>query len=142
LAIVKNKIFGRGLSFPLRTAPDGGFAKDIDSSRIVQSGINIILLHRLQQDPDTGNYVGERVWRPEFGSMIGVLKHEPNHPPTYRKVRKAIIDPIQKWEPRIKDLLVNLIPSENDPYVIYVFVSFKLISTNEVGNLVYPLYLE
>lgn len=131
---------GRGLRLPLKPGPDGGFEKDIDSERIIQSSVNVILLTRLYF-ADNGNPVGERVWRPDFGSNVTNLKHEPNVESTFRKVKRSIIDPIRKWERRIKDLTINIIPSPNDPYAVFVFLSYKIISSNEDGNLVFPLFL-
>jgi len=141
MAITRSKFLGRGLSFPLRIAPDGGFAKDIETSRIVQSCINIILLHRVTRDQNTGNFVGERVWRPDFGTELGVLKHEPNEASTYLRVERALTIPIRKFEPRIKDLIVDIRPAPTNKFMVGVSLSYKLISSNEPGNLVFPLFL-
>jgi phage baseplate assembly protein W len=135
------KFLGRGLRFPLNLGADGDFQKDIETERILQSCLNIILLTRLRRAAN-GNYIGERVWKPEFGSELTALKHEPNTPETYQIVRRAIMEPIQKWEPRIKDLVVNIIPSETDKYTVLVFISYKIKATNDDGNLVFPFFLE
>lgn len=141
MADITKKFLGRGLRFPLSVGPDGDFQKDIDSERILQSCINVILLTRLRR-AENGNLIGERLWKPTFGSELGALKFEPNTPETYQIVRRAIVDPIRRWEPRIKDLTVTVIPSETDKFTLLVFIGYKIKATNEPANLVFPFYLE
>ena len=57
---------------------------------------------------------GERVFRPEFGTIIKPTLFEPIDSFTINSIRESIVDAIQRYEPRviIKDLRVE--PSENN----------------------------
>lgn len=133
---LQREFLGRGLRFPLRPGPDGGFIKDIATDRIIKSSIGVILMTR----------IGERVWLPEFGSELGVIKHEPNHPTTWRRVQIKTFEAIDRWEPRIDQINITVVPSpspdrENN-FLLDIIISYRIIATNQPDNFVYPFYLE
>ena len=131
-----SRYLGRGLQFPLRPGPDGGFRKDRETSRIIQSGIGIILMTR----------IGERVWLPEFGSNLTVLKHEPNGPETWQRIQDEALAAIKRWEPRITNLQVIVQPSRSrshsGKFLVNVLIKYRIIATNKSDNFVFPFYLE
>ena len=130
------KFLGRGLRLPLRPGPDGGFQKDIETDRIISSSIVVILMTR----------IGERVWNPEFGSTLSALKHEPNNDITYNRVQRSVFEALERWEPRIKNLQVNVFPAPSfdsvGKFLLEITISYRVISTNRVGNFVWPFYLQ
>lgn len=127
---------GRGLQYPLKPGADGGFRKDVENERIIQSSIGVIL----------GTRIGERVMRRDFGSNLSSLKHEPNGPKTWNFIREEIFRALQTWEPRIDRLRVDVFPSPSaDPdgrFLLQISISYIIISSNVPGNLVYPFFLE
>lgn len=135
MAILR-EILGRGLQYPLRPGPDGGFRKDIANSRIIQSSIGIILMTR----------IGERVWNPEFGSEISALKHEPNSKLTWLRVQEETLSAVEKWEPRIDQLRVTVVPKPSADregnFLLDVIISYRIIASSTQDNFVWPFYLE
>lgn len=131
-----NKFLGRGLRYPLKPGLDGGFQKDRDSSRTVQSCIGVIL----------GTRIGERVMLRTFGSNLYALKHEPNTPTTWAIIKDDVFRSVKAWEPRIDNLEVDVYPAPtSDPngrFLLEIAIRYRIISTNVSDNLVYPFYLE
>lgn len=132
-----NKPFlGRGLQFPARPGPDGALRKDRENTRIIKSSIGVILMTR----------IGERVWNPEFGSQLYSLKHEPNHPTTWNRVKRKVLEAVDRWEPRIDNIQVTVIPSPKadvaNRFLLDILISYRIIATNVEDNMVYPFYLE
>lgn len=44
---------------------------------------------------------GELPWRPEFGSLLHLLRHRPNTPALDELARRYVVDALQKWERRV-----------------------------------------
>lgn len=77
----------------------------------------------------------ERPFHSELGSPIPTLLFEPMTPLTSLMIRRAIIDLISNFEPRVNLLDVEVIPSpENN--AMYCSVTFKIVNTER------PLTLE
>ena len=126
------KFLGRGLAYPIRLAPDGGFVRDIESTSIIQSSIAIILLTR----------PGERLWNREFGSNLYSLVHEPNSPTLWQLVKQEVFAAIDRWEPRIENIRVIVEPNPFNRFQLNIFVSYNIIATNTDENVVFPFFLE
>lgn len=131
-----NKFLGRGLKYPLRLGADGGFARDVETSSIIASSIGVIL----------GTRIGERIWNPEFGSNLYSLKHEPNTKITWNFVKEDVFRAIERWEPRIDRLRIDVNPSSRADstgrFLLEIVISYVIISENRTENLVYPFFLE
>lgn len=131
-----NRYLGRGLQYPLKPGADGGFRKDIENQRIIQSSIGVIL----------GTRIGERLMRRTFGSNLYSIKHEPNGPRTWNFIRDEVLRALQTWEPRIDQLRVDVFPSSApDPdgrFLLQIVISYIIISSNVPSNMVYPFFLE
>ncbi len=130
------EFLGRGLQYPLRPGTDGGFRKDIASVRIIQSSIGVLLLTR----------IGERVNLPEFGCELGTMKHEPNHPTTWERVQAKVTEAIIRWEPRVDNVKVTIVPfpstDQEGRFGVSIIIEYRIITNNQPGNFVFPFYLE
>jgi phage baseplate assembly protein W len=133
---IKREVLGRGLQYPLQPGSDGGFRKDIADPRIIKSCIGIILMTR----------IGERVWNPEFGSELYSLKHEPNSKLTWRIVQEEVLSSVKRWEPRIDQLSVTVVPAPSvdreGNFLLQINISYRIIASNTPDNFVFPFYLE
>ena len=83
---------------------------------------------------------GERVMRPDFGCGIHQYVFGLNDSATVGKVRKAVHESLVRWEPRIDVIDVNTEIKGNGE-VLLINVHYRVRSTNNYFNLVYPFYL-
>jgi Bacteriophage baseplate protein W len=121
---------GVGWSFPVQTDDQGQISLARQDEAIRQS-IRLII--------ETAK--GERLMRPTFGCGIHDLVFAPNDPLTAARasfeVREALID----WEPRIEVLNVQAQLATAEENTLLLDVQYRVRSTNNVFNLVYPFYL-
>jgi uncharacterized protein len=85
---------------------------------------------------------GERVMRPDFGCGIHNLVFAPNNVETIAQVVNDVQRSLVEWEPRIDVLAVEAVPDEMAPNCLLISVNYRVRSTNNRFNLVYPFYLE
>ncbi len=123
---------GKGFAYPLQTNLQGGIKVSKQEQKIKES-ILIIL----------GTQYGERVMRPDFGCNLKSLIFAPNNIGTANLARHYVEEGLTKWEPRIilDDITVENDNNDIQPKLI-IQVNYRIKSTNEPGNLVYPFYLE
>jgi phage baseplate assembly protein W len=76
----------------------------------------------------TSNY--ERPFHSEIGSPVRSLMFEPFSPMFVAAMRKAIIDMVDNFEPRVvvTDVLINYLPENN---AIEVTIQFKIVNTEK-----------
>jgi phage baseplate assembly protein W len=121
---------GRGWGFPVAVGGGGGI-RAAEHEESVRQAIWVIL----------ATAPGERPMRPDFGCGIHELVFSLNDSNTegllVEEVRQALI----RWEPRIElvDVTVGAPPGEE--LVLTIRVEYRVRSTNNVFNLVYPFYL-
>lgn len=74
----------------------------------------------------TSNY--ERPFHSEIGSPVRALMFEPFSPMFVATMKKAIIDMIDNFEPRVivTDVLINYLPDNN---AIEVTIEFRIVNT-------------
>lgn len=84
---------------------------------------------------------GERVMRPEFGCRIWELMFAPLTATTRGAMRHAVREALGRWEPRIEveDIAVRADPV--DPARVDIHVAYRIRSSNDRRNLVYPFYV-
>jgi phage baseplate assembly protein W len=121
---------GRGWSFPV-TADSDGRIRGSDHEESVRQAIWIIL----------GTSPGERPMRPDFGCGMHELVFSLNDANTagllVDEVRQALI----RWEPRIELIDVSVGSPPGQELALTIRVEYRVRSTNNVFNLVYPFYL-
>ena len=123
-------ILGTGLAIPLQLNERGGFRQVKHAEKVRQSVLVIL-----------GTQHGERVMRPRFGCNLRSLMFQPNNPATANLARHYVEQGLRTWEPRI---LLDSVVVENDNTGgrLLVRLSYRLKSTYEPQNLVYPFYLQ
>lgn len=122
---------GRGFSFPIESDTATGRLKETAEEEDIRQAIYIILSTKK----------GERVMRPEFGCdiynfMFGTVDYT-----SCRLMEQSVREALIRWEPRIRDIEVAVIPSEEDEGVLLVQITYAVRSTNNLYNMVYPFYI-
>lgn len=117
----------RILSFPLAgTGTDGSFtwAASSDSVRDVVWSI-------LLTEP------GERLMRPEFGAGLKRYIHQPNNETTRRLIADVALKALQRWEPRIDIIELNVTSSarELNRVSLNIFYRIRATGTQETVQL-------
>lgn len=120
---------GKGWVFPLGVSVQGS----VQQSSIVQNieeTILIILRTRL----------GERVYRPDFGSRLEELIFAPMNTQTLLLAKLYTQEALEKWEPRI---IVDAVRTEPDPVRdrLDIIIEYHPRNSHEQRSLVYPFYL-
>ena len=121
-------VLGTGLAFPLGVDDRGRIAlarEEID----VEQAIRIIL----------STAPGERPMRPEFGCAVHDCVFERIEADTLARIDQAVRVALDRWEPRIaiKDITFETRRAGE----LLVHLRYRLRATNDVRNLVYPLYV-
>jgi phage baseplate assembly protein W len=123
-------VFGNGWAFPVVPGPDGAFKFLTGDERIRQS-IWLIL----------ATTKGERVMLPEFGCGIHDLVFQPNTPALRGLIRSDVIDAMNRWEPRIDVIEVEVVTPRDQPNMVLITLDYRIRATNAFNNLVYPLFI-
>lgn len=123
-------ILGKGFAYPLQTNLLGGIKESKEAQKIRES-IQIIL----------GTQHGERLMRPNFGCNLKSLVFAPNNAATSNLARFYVEDGLRIWETRIR-LEEVVVQNDNTHASLLIHIRYRIKSTNEPGNLVYPFYLE
>jgi phage baseplate assembly protein W len=123
-------ILGTGWAFPLRIDGRGGMALSQHENDIEES-IFIIL----------GTAKGERRMRPDFGCEIHDLVFAPNNANTWGLAAYYVEDALGWWEPRIEVMDVDTQLDPDDSGKLLITIYYRIKSTNDERNLVYPFYL-
>lgn len=124
-------LIGRGWRFPIKVNARGGLSWS-EGPEHVQDAIWVIIKTAL----------GERVMRPQFGAGVNDFVFQPNSPATRTQLVAAIQTALTKFEPRIdlEEVRAETAPGEESQ--VLVTISYRLRTTNDLFNVVYPFYLE
>jgi hypothetical protein len=123
-------IIGVGWKFPIRVNAKGGISYSSGPDRI-QDAIWIILSTAL----------GERQMRETFGAGVNDYVFQSNSDVVRAQLAAAVSAALAKWEPRIQQVNVSVQQGTEASQVLIV-IDYQISSTNELFNLVYPLYLQ
>lgn len=127
-AIAPNHL-GQGWGFPLRLTVQGGI--QTTAARVnIRESIHIIL----------GTRLGERVYRPDFGSRLSELVFEPINSSTLTLIVVYVEEALRKWEPRILLDGVEALPQPLQGRVD-IAIAYHPKETPDRHSLVYPFYL-
>jgi len=124
------EFLGAGWAFPPDIDATGGIAL-VEAEREVEQSIQIIL----------GTAPGERPMRPEFGCAIHELVFAPADATTAGQVAHRVRAALQRWEPRIDVVDVQVLFDEVDAGTLLIVVSYALRTDNDPRNLVFPFYV-
>jgi uncharacterized protein len=125
------RLFGQGLSFPLRIGADGRLVLSAGEDNVRES-IRLILL----TEP------GERLLREAFGCGLRRFLFEPNTPTTRELIRRRVTQAIGRWEPRVVVEEVAVEPDPDETRRVNVAIVFRLVATGAVRRLGLSLDLE
>lgn len=120
---------GQGWGFPMRLTLQGGLQLS-HSERNLEESIVIILSTR----------IGERVYRPDFGSRLHELVFAPLSDDTLLLAQIYAREAIHKWEPRVAVEAVTAVPMP-DTASLDITVNYRIRESHHRHSLVYPFYL-
>ncbi|WP_404786865.1 GPW/gp25 family protein [Altericista sp. CCNU0014] len=120
---------GRGLAFPLRVNVQGRVQLS-ETILNIEESIQIVLRTQL----------GERVYRPDFGSRLSELVFAPMNAQTLLLLRLHVQEALTQWEPRI---VLEDVRTEPDPGqgCVDIVVDYRPKDSHDSRSLVYPFYL-
>jgi phage baseplate assembly protein W len=121
---------GRGFSWPL-TVDHTGSIKLTNTAEDIERSMRIVLM----------TAPGERVMRPRFGCKIWDLLFEPVTPGLMGLIAQAVQQAVGQWEPRVDVEEVNPVQDDDDDALVRVHIRYRVRSTNDRRNLVYPFYV-
>ena len=128
-----SNIFGRSLSFPLRTGADGRLVWSEGEDNIRESIVVI-----LKTEP------GERLALSGFGAGLGRFLFEPNNAATHALIEQAITGSLARWEGRIQVEAVEVVTDPADLSAALATITYRLVATNgrERISLAIPLGIQ
>ena len=121
---------GAGWAFPVRTDATGSIALVV-REREIEESIRLILC----------TAPGERTMRPEFGCRIHDYVFGTAHAATAGQIAYEVRSALERWEPRIDVLEVQVGFDRVDAGTLYVDVRYVIRGVNDHRNLVFPFYV-
>ena len=118
---------GQGWGFPVQLTLQGGLHLT-HGYRNLEESMLIIL----------GTRLGERVYRPDFGSRLHELVFAPLNDDTLLLAQIYAREAIQKWEPRVA---VEAVTAVSDASRLNITLNYRIRESRHRRSLVYPLYL-
>lgn len=120
---------GAGLAFPIQVNVQGGIQLSTSTPNIEES---IIIILRTD--------LGERVYRPNFGSRLSELVFEPMNVQTLMLIRLYVEEALEMWEPRI---ILKEVRADPDPIrgKVDIEIVYQPKNSPDTRSLVYPFYL-
>jgi phage baseplate assembly protein W len=122
---------GTGWKFPIKVDARGRLTWSQGTDRL-QDAIWLIVKTSL----------GERVMRPTFGAGVDDYVFQPNSPSIRTALATGIRSALTQWEPRVDLDTVSVDPVADEPSQVLVTIAYRVRTTNELFNIVYPFYLE
>ncbi|MCG8365950.1 MAG: GPW/gp25 family protein [Pseudanabaenales cyanobacterium] len=124
-----DKLIGQGITFPTRINAQGGVKLSASATNLEES---IYLILRTN--------IGERVYRPDFGSRLSELVFAPMNVQTLLLIRLYVEEALKLWEPRIT---LDEIRTDPDPAQgrVDITIAYFPKDSPDRRSLVYPFYL-
>ena len=121
-----NDFRGTGWAFPVRV----GVIEAVSGDEDVRQSIHLIL----------ATARGERVMRPDFGCGIHDLVFAAVSTQLIARVRREVEDALRTYEARIEVLRVAVATGGLAVGRLDVEIDYRVRTTNQTGNYVYPFY--
>lgn len=122
---------GRGWKFPVEVDPATGKILMSEAEDDIAESIRIILW----------TAKGERIMRSDFGCGVQNFMFSLSDTTTFRLLKTNIEEAIRIWEPRVNDVDVEVQPDDSNPGRLNMRVTYRVRSTNNLFNQVYPFYI-
>jgi hypothetical protein len=129
-------LLGKGWGFPFRFTSLGRVKRLVGVDPA--AGVEKVIMSIKQI---LGTKIGSRVIDRDFGSDLRELLFDPIDELSSARVRFAISSAIQQWERRAELLDIEISLLRVAEGVMEAKIEFQIISTQQVGNLVYSFYL-
>ncbi len=120
--------FGHGVIHPFRRDRTGDFQHEFGKKLIVAAVSQILGTFAATEIAQ-----GELPWRPNFGSALYLLKHQPIGETLNNLARIHVVEAIQRWEPRVRITDVRL---EREDTKLIINVRFNFVDLN-TGSVVF-----
>jgi phage baseplate assembly protein W len=130
MSTLGTEFIGKGWKFPIKVDARGRLSWSEGTERL-EDAIWLVVRTSL----------GERVMRPTFGAGANDYVFQPNSPPVRAELTSAIRSALLNWEPRVDLDTVAVDPVAGDPSRVLVTIAYRVRTTNELFNVVYPFYL-
>src|SRR5690349_9934219 len=114
-----SELIGSGLAFPLHADQRGELALTSGIEDIEQA-IGLIL----------GTAPGERPMRPEFGCAVHDVVFDTVDAAIVGKIHTAVHEALERWEPRIDVVDLDVEPSEADDGRLLVSITYRVRATS------------
>ncbi len=124
------EFMGRGLKFPIQIDPKTGKIAMVSEEEDIAEAIGIII-HTVQ---------GERVMRPDFGSNVLDYTFSAASDSLRQSLAYDLREQLGYLEPRIDDIEVRCKDTDELEGAIVIELSYRVRSTNNRYNRVYPFY--
>ena len=124
------EFLGIGWKFPVKMNAEGSFVLSKYEEDIKEA-----ILIILKTTP------GERVMEPEFGCGIYEYVFSTINITNLMLMEESVKKALLFYEPRIEVKKVKATPSEDQNALVLISIDYRIISTNDRQNLVYPFYL-
>jgi uncharacterized protein len=126
------EFLGRGWAFPFAIDSDRGQVSQVVYEDDVKQSIYIIL----------ATAKGERAMRPDFGCGIHDLVFGPINTALIAQVQRDVSDALREFEPRIDVREVAVDQAGVADGRLDVVIEYRVRTTNQPGNFVYPFYFK
>jgi len=125
------EFLGRGWKFPVKIKAENQIAMS-EYEEDIKEAIWIIL----------STAKGERVMRPDFGCGIHDFVFAAINTSNLTLIESSVREALTSWEPRIELIEVKVITDMIPEGKLLINIEYKVRTTNNQFNLVYPFYLK
>lgn len=123
---------GTGWQFPITVDEITGRIVESSYEENIRQSIYLIIMTK----------PSERVMRPDFGCEIHNFMFENIDYTTLSRMKQAVEEALIRWEPRITDTEVTVIDAVQEQNAVELQIAYRVRSTNNPYNMVFPFYLE
>ncbi len=127
---MSEKFLGIGWTFPIQPDNEGRISMS-EYEKDIGEAIRIIL----------STSKGERVMRPDFGCGIHEFVFSVMNMATQTLISNSVKEALTIWEPRIQVTKVEVSSESISEGKLMIDVEYRVRTTNNRFNLVYPFYL-
>jgi len=124
------EFLGKGWKFPVKIDAEGQIAMS-EHEQDIKEAIWIIL----------STAKGERLMRPDFGCGIHDYVFASINTTNLALIESSVREALTLWEPRIELTDVKVSTEKIDEGKLMINIDYKVRTTNNQFNLVYPFYL-